>query len=206
MEALGWALVHFLWQGTALAALAAVALAMFRRPSSRYLIGVFTLGVMLLAPVVTLLYYSQRSSSSVQVVKTTPTMAARPLQKETTPAIAPVQPSRTFSLNAFPWLVEVWLFGVALFSLRSAGGFVLLERQRRRESTIVAPRLLEICHALQHQLGITRAVRFCESAVLQAPAVIGWFRPIVFLPATALTGLSEQQLRLESCAASTRRE
>jgi beta-lactamase regulating signal transducer with metallopeptidase domain len=196
MEALGWALVHFLWQGAALAALAASLMVTVRRPSARYVIGVVTLGVMLLAPVATFLFYSQSHSSSVEGLKTAPrTTAARPLQTAKTQS-APAQPSHTFSLNAFPWLVEVWLFGVALFSLRSAGGFVLLERQRRRESTVVEDRLLQICHALQHQLGITRAVRFCESAVLQAPAVIGWFRPIVFLPATALTGLSEEQLRL----------
>jgi bla regulator protein blaR1 len=196
MEALGWALVHFLWQGTALAALAASLMATVRRPTARYVIGVVTLGVMLLAPVATFLFYSQPRPTSVEGVKTAPpATAARPLQTPKTQS-APAQPSHTFSLNAFPWLVEVWLFGVALFSLRSAGGFVLLERQRRRESIVVEDRLLQICHALQHQLGITRAVRYCESAVLQAPAVIGWFRPIVFLPATALTGLSEEQLRL----------
>src|SRR5206468_5310033 len=51
-------------------------------------------------------------------------------------------------------------------------------------------------YALQDQLGIRRLVQYCESTFLQAPAVIGWFRPIVFLPATALTGLSEEQLRV----------
>ena len=30
MQSLGWALVHFLWQGSALAALAAAAMAVFR--------------------------------------------------------------------------------------------------------------------------------------------------------------------------------
>lgn len=196
LEALGWALVHFLWQGIALAALAAVGLAIFRRPATRYLIGVFTLGVMLLAPVATFLFYSQPRSTSVEILKAPALIAAaRPLQTFKTQS-APSQPSHTFSLNAFPWLVEVWLFGVALFSLRSAGGFVLLERQRRRESTVVEGRLLESCYALQGKLGITRVVQYCESAILQAPAVIGWFRPVVFLPATALTGLSEEQLRL----------
>src|SRR5215475_9240081 len=102
LEALGWALVHFLWQGTALAALAAVGLAIFRRPAARYRIGVFTLGVMLLAPVATFLSYSQSHPSSGEGVKTTPTTAARSLPKGTTPASAPAQPSPTFSLLAFP--------------------------------------------------------------------------------------------------------
>ena len=197
MEALGWALVHFLWQGAALAALAASLMAAVRRPTVRYSIGVFTLGIMLLAPMATFFFYSQPRLNSVEAVRTSPPRTASlPLHRAKAQTNNTAQPSNTFSLNAFPWLVEVWLFGVALFSLRSAGGFVLLERQRRRESTVVDDRLLQICHALQHQLGIARAVRYCESAVLEAPAVIGWFRPIVFLPATALTGLSAEQLRL----------
>ena len=48
---------------------------------------------------------------------------------------------------------------------------------------------------LQDRLGLTRAIRYLECGWLQAPAVIGWLRPIVLLPVTALTGLSEDQLR-----------
>jgi uncharacterized protein YnzC (UPF0291/DUF896 family) len=92
-------------------------------------------------------------------------------------------------------LVQAWLFGVAIFSLRSAGGFVLLERERRKRASVVSERVLEICYTLQDHLGISRTIQYCECKWLQAPAVIGWFRPIVFLPATALTGLSEDQLQ-----------
>ena len=59
----------------------------------------------------------------------------------------------------------------------------------------MSPQILEICYNLQEQLGLTRAIEYCECAWLQAPAVIGWFRPIVFLPVSALTGLSEDQLQ-----------
>jgi len=55
--------------------------------------------------------------------------------------------------------------------------------------------VLEICYTLQYRIGLSRAITYCECKWLQAPAVIGWFRPIVFLPATALTGLSEEQLQ-----------
>jgi hypothetical protein len=71
----------------------------------------------------------------------------------------------------------------------------LLERERRKQSATVSDRVLGICRMLQDQLGLDRAIRYCECAWLQAPAVIGWFRPIVLLPATALTGLSQEQLQ-----------
>jgi beta-lactamase regulating signal transducer with metallopeptidase domain len=196
LQALGWALVHFLWQGTALAALAAVMMAVFRRPSIRYLIGIGALALMLVAPIATFFYSQQHASSTAFVKSSSLAAAAWPNARGNTAASGATLPSQVRSLDAFPWLVEIWLFGVALFSLRSAGGFVLLERERRRQSSVVTDRVLEICYTLQDQLGIHQAIQYCESTVLQAPAVIGWFRPIVFLPAAALTGLSEEQLRL----------
>ena len=43
-------------------------------------------------------------------------------------------------------------------------------------------------------MGLTRVVRYCHCVHLEAPAVAGWIRPVVFLPMTALTGLSAAQL------------
>jgi len=95
-------------------------------------------------------------------------------------------------LNLF---VALWFAGVLLFSLRTAGGFIVVARLRRRDSHPVNARLLTLGRELQQRLGVTRAVRFCESLHLDAPAVLGWFRPVVFLPVSILTGLSETQLR-----------
>jgi len=193
MHSLGWALLHFLWQGTAVAALAAGAMALCRQASARYAVAVGALVVMLLAPPLTFLLYSQAHSvapSSAALLPhgagTWPAVPARTTNVHNAPALP--------ELDALPWLVEAWLVGVAFFSLRSAGGFLWLERERRRQSSVVNARLLEICHTLQDQMGIRRAIQYCECKWMQAPAVIGWLRPIVFLPVTALTGLSEEQL------------
>jgi beta-lactamase regulating signal transducer with metallopeptidase domain/uncharacterized protein YnzC (UPF0291/DUF896 family) len=196
MQSLGWALLHFLWQGTALTALAAAAMALCRRASARYLLGVGALGLMLLAPLATFFFYSHQHAGAAEIARSSPLAAAAwTTAKSETAGRRSTQPSSiTPSLDALPWLVEAWLLGVAFFSLRSAGGFFLLERERRRQSSIVSPRLLEICRTLQCRLGLDRAIAYCECKWLQAPAVIGWFRPVVFLPVTALTGLSEEQL------------
>jgi beta-lactamase regulating signal transducer with metallopeptidase domain len=196
MQALGWALVHFLWQGTAVAALGAAAMILFRRPAVRYRIGILCLGLMLLAPIATFFLYTSPRPTSVDGLKPSPlNVTVRPMVKYS-PEGSATQSVQIRPLAAFPWLVELWLFGVALFSLRSAGGLVLLARQRRRKSLVVENRVLEICHTLQNRLGIRCAIQYCQSIYFQVPAVVGWFRPIVFLPASALTGLSEEQLML----------
>src|SRR6202020_303472 len=82
--------------------------------------------------------------------------------QETTAGNIAVRHSSGFSrlspaLDTLAWLVEAWLLGVAFFSLRSAGGFLLLERERRKQSSVVTDRVLEICHTLQDRFGLTRA-------------------------------------------------
>ncbi len=195
MHALGWSLLHFLWQGTALAALAAALMALCQRSSARYGVAVVVLVLMSIAPVATFSYL-QQTDAPLNVRSSSPLVsAAWPLAASTSAATVSSQNLRISSSDAIAWLVQAWLLGVAIFSLRSAGGFVLLERERRKRSSLVGERVLEICYTLQDQLGILRTIQYCECKWLQAPAVIGWFRPVVFLPATALTGLSEDQLQ-----------
>jgi len=196
IHALGWALVHFLWQGAAMAALAALAMALCHRSSSRYVVGVGALTLMLLSPALTFFFGLQQRSSVADTRAPVPHAVTEWLVGGgSTAAIATTKSSAPFSSDKFLWVVEVWLLGVGLLSLRSAGGFVLLARRRRYQSSSMDSHLLEICRALQDQLGVRRVIRYCECLWLQAPAVVGWFRPVIFLPATALTGLTEAQLR-----------
>src|SRR5437667_5336428 len=133
MHSLGWTLVHFLWQGTAAAALAAATMALCRRASVRYVIGVSALLLMLAAPVATLLLLTQSGSSSAEKP------SARVARLQALPSVAgarffaPVPPS-TSRPDAFLWLVAACLVSVAFVSLGTAGGFLLLELQPGKRS------------------------------------------------------------------------
>jgi len=71
---------------------------------------------------------------------------------------------------------------------------LLIERMRRKEIQPMGAALLARCLALQRKMGLDRVIRYCECCRLDAPAVLGWFRPVVLLPVRALTGLSEAQI------------
>ena len=196
LRSLGWALVHFLWQGLALAGLLAASLAICRRTTTRYALSVAALALMVAAPVVTFAILINRSEPVSTISAAAPPSATAAVRSvfpikfsSDSPAIPASAPS-----DALMWFVEAWLAGVIFFSLRAAGGLFLVERLRRRDATPARGKLAEICAAVQQRLNLKRAVRFCESRVLEAPAVIGWFRPVVMLPVTALTGLTEEQL------------
>ena len=194
LRTFGLSLLHFLWQGAVLAALAAASLALARKASTRYALAVGALLAMVAAPVFTYLALRESSpvsnasaQSSVPVIVHAVNLASH--------RIATSAQSSFVSGSFLTTFVELWFVGVLLFSLRTAGGFFLVARLRRRDSKPMNAALLALCREMQDRLGITRAIRYCESLHLDAPAVVGWFRPVVLLPISALSGLTELQLR-----------
>jgi beta-lactamase regulating signal transducer with metallopeptidase domain len=194
MRLLVWALLHFLWQGLTLAALFAGLMAFFRTAATRYALAVVVLVLMVASPIATFLFLWQSSTPPVATSTSLVPTAMPPIARPAQVASSQVESGMDISPETFKWLVRVWIAGVIFFSLRTAGGMLVVERLQRRKAAPVSPRLLQICLDLQRKVGIRRAVRFCQCNGLDVPAVIGWFRPIVLLPMTVLTGLSETQL------------
>src|SRR5713226_5976770 len=197
LRTLGWTLVHFVWQGAGLAALFAVARAVCRSASARYALAVGALVLMMASPIVTFTWLRAQANPAVRngaggaaAWAGTSTQNATALPG----SHAPVAKSRSEQPVALFWLVEAWFLGVLLLSLRTAGGLLLIERMRRKEISPVGTALLARCLALQRRMGLDRIIRYCECHRLDAPAVLGWFRPVVLLPVRALTGLSEGQI------------
>jgi beta-lactamase regulating signal transducer with metallopeptidase domain len=196
MRIVALTLLHFLWQGAALAAVAYVSLTLLRSSSARYAFLVGLLVLMLAAPVATFLVLNSQASATASTSSSALDFAV----PSATPAHAATakRQSAASSKNTpdyFFLLVELWFAGVVLFSLRSAGGFFLVVQLRRKESTPVSQELLGLCEALQEKMGITRMVSYCESLQLSAPVVVGWIRPVVLVPVSALMGLDETQLQ-----------
>ena len=197
LRTLGWTLLHFLWQGAGLAALFAVAAAVCRNASTRYALAVSALVLMMVSPVVTFTWLRAQGNPAVQTGAERALTWARPSTQHSTAlsgSRAPIAESSAERPTGMLWLVEAWFLGVLLLSLRTAGGLILIERMRRRESKPVGAELYAKCVALQRRMGLDRVIRYCQCHRLDAPAVLGWFRPVVLLPVRALTGLTEAQI------------
>jgi beta-lactamase regulating signal transducer with metallopeptidase domain len=93
-----------------------------------------------------------------------------------------------------PWLDCAWLLGVLCFSMRSIGGWWWLQRLRRK-TTEEAPATIHAAFLnMCARLGIARLIDLRISECISVPMTIGVLRPLVLLPASALLGLSPDQL------------
>ncbi len=199
LQALGWTLLHFVWQGAALAAVFAVANALCRRATARYALAVITLVLMMATPIVTFMALTQQTVPAVTFgAPGASASAAKPVQGVSGAArlSAPASETPVSQPAGILWFVEAWFLGVVVLSLRTAGGLFVIEKMRRKEIKPVARELFEKCLVLQKKMGLERVIRYCECLRLDAPAVLGWIRPVVLLPARALTGLTEQQMEM----------
>ncbi len=73
-------------------------------------------------------------------------------------------------------------------------GWVAIERLKRMGVRPIGGDLKARLDDLAGRLRIARPVRLLESALAEVPAVIGWLKPVVLLPARACTGLSAEQI------------
>jgi beta-lactamase regulating signal transducer with metallopeptidase domain len=91
-------------------------------------------------------------------------------------------------------LVGCWLIGVTALSLRLISTLVGVSKLRSRHTSFPAETLARRVEALARRLSVSRPVRLAQSALVEVPTVIGVLRPLILLPATAMTGLSAEQL------------
>jgi len=173
---IGWTLIHFLWQGFLLAALLHTILPFCRSAIARHNCALATLVLMALAPMATFLSIHDFGHHGAGAFAANTTL----------PSAVPAS-----WMNG---LVLLWLAGIALLSLRALAGWHLVRSLERRDTLAVPADLLQRCHDLQRRLAVTWPVRFLLSRRVDVPLVIGWLRPMVLIPVSAIANLSPQQL------------
>jgi beta-lactamase regulating signal transducer with metallopeptidase domain len=199
VQALGLSLLHFLWQGTAVAAALAAADALVSRRSStvRYALAVSALAVMAVLPLFTFARLMGMPGGEVAPAGTPSLLVAL----EPAGAFAVPGPEGTSVLGrslaaTLPTLVAAWALGVALLSARVVGGWTVAQRLARSGRPTAATGLAEALARLCAAMGISRPVRLLESARVEIPTVIGWLRPVILFPAATLAGLTPAQLEV----------
>ena len=180
VPALGTALLHFLWQGALLGLLAVLALAMLRnaRPQARYAVACAALSASLLLPVLTMMWLLATPTSAP--VDSLPLVVGANAGAATSNGLQDVLAMQ--ATTSLPWVVMLWASGVATLLLRMAGGLWWVRRLQRQAWPEDAPHWQARADVLARKLGLPRSVRV-RLFDGDAPLAIGWWRPMVLLPA-----------------------
>jgi beta-lactamase regulating signal transducer with metallopeptidase domain/protein involved in polysaccharide export with SLBB domain len=206
IQAVGWTLIHSLWQGSLVAVCLAVVLRAFpKAPSNtRYVMACASLIAVVCLTALTCIHYvgTRQATPALPVfqgaailtqgvnpISDTPTLTAQPYFTAEQPT-APLASIERY----LPWVVSAWLTGMVIVSLRMLTGWSLLRRMCCRGVSPIGPALQARVSALCQTMNIRPVVRVLESSRAVTPMVVGWLRPVILLPTASLTGLSSQQL------------
>ena len=230
-QAVGWALLHFVWQGALIGALTALVLLTLRRSAAdvRYVVSAIGLALMLTLPVVTGVQtwtaltratppphaaatradvHSASSSRSTPPIgpASSFTRTAEADRWKARDGVASAPGASSFALKRprpnlstrfepfIPIAIAIWVGGVLLLTLRLLTGWLWIQRLRTHGTEIAGEPLQRMAARLSRRLHIRRAISLLESTLVDVPTVIGWLKPVVLMPATALAGLPMPQL------------
>ncbi|MEG0882029.1 MAG: M56 family metallopeptidase, partial [Janthinobacterium sp.] len=173
VPALGWVLLYFVWQGVIVGAVSAVLLWLLRHASARWRYAVCALALLLCLciPAIHLLSLLSGVSPARLALDAPPAWRA--------------------ALQAWmPALVLAWSAGVGLMSLRLCLGLAWVGKLRRQ--AVAAPAIWQArLDALALRMGLRRSrqVPLKLHAGLSSPVTVGFWRPVILLPAALLSGM-----------------
>jgi GWxTD domain-containing protein len=187
--ALGWTLLHTLWEGALLSlALAAVLLAT-RSARIRYVTACAALFGLFAAFCITLMLVFPEQRQGLHAAKTT----AIPAWRVPSGAASADGPQAVLDVIA-PWLAPFWILGVYAFQVGYIVSWISALRMRRRGVCAVPAHWQRQIERLSAQLGVKRPVQLLESCLVDSPVLLGHLKPVILLPLELLAGMPSGQL------------
>lgn len=191
IQAIGWTLLHFLWQG----GLVGLAYAIMRRLVAadrcdiRYAAGLLALAIIAICPLLTFALVLPAWPAAADIVP-------GPMMDVAPGGVVAAVSGPGFALDRWlPWLVLAWTLGVVAMACRSWRQWRALARVAQRHAK-ASPELERSLARLARRFGMLRSIRVLISDHIDTPTLIGWLKPIVLLPTAVALGFPRQQLEL----------
>jgi uncharacterized protein (TIGR03435 family) len=199
MHVAGWALVHFVWQGTVVTVAAATVLHLCRRQSAsvRYAIACSAMAAMLLGVITTAAFIDAPLTGSVKETGVSVRLGRDgsrdvflPIQIDNTSSSAGAVSNVQRVEKLLPWIVSAWLFGVTLLLGRAGAAWWRVRRLHQLALAAMRSSWQTAGNRIAARLGLPRVIRIVELSHVDVPLVVGCLRPIVVLPIAAMSQLN----------------
>ena len=190
--AMGWTIIHSLWQCTLIALVVAISYAFTKKasPATRYWINVAGLLSCLMVSGVTFYINYQHPvdiafSHTNDVIDTTPSIQTTYLQ-----TLSDIINKQINHISI------LWLTGFAIYISKYMADFFYCQHIKNNHYEKPHAQLQQLFYELAGSVGITRPIQLRISNIIDVPCVIGHLKPVVLLPASLVLGLTIKQLEV----------
>ncbi|MFZ6801417.1 M56 family metallopeptidase [Undibacterium sp. Di24W] len=194
LHALTWSLVHSLWQAglVSLCLVAFIGLTKKSQAALRY--KIYALGIFscFALNVATFFSYFQKSVLTLSFSTQGRVATYIPIAPETNLVAF-------FSSYVNQYLSQIvfcWSLGFILIGGKNTWNWFFDQRHIKRKMTMLPDHWENQFLSLADSIGLRRIVRFRLSEKNTVPCVLGYFKPVVLLPASLLLGMSPQQIEV----------
>lgn len=205
INALGWTILHSLWQGFVIGVILFILLYSFRhhQPVLRYNLSVFSLFLIFTLCMLTfamnfinieqtgfikdpgaVIYFNKHEIGQLQI-------DYGYQNSWLSSAINTIAGSIS---GVFPYIITIWLIGVFIITTRMTGGFYTTQRLRSSCLYAIPPDFQLRFRELMDRMKVRKLVSICESTLISIPVVIGYFKPMILLPFSAVSHIPCDQL------------
>ena len=207
VHALGWTIIHSLWQGALIGLLVALLMIFLQRNTARLRYFIYSLSLVIFAGLAMITFISSYYSYVPDRQEDTFIAANIHLslsQEESSAAIsdnagksvaqAYLEAFSAYCRANMPLIVMIWLMGMLISMLRFLGGYALVRRYRTHRVMEADDKWKKRFKTLAGQLRVSRSIRLLESALVKVPMAIGYLRPVVLVPLGAFSAVPPEQM------------
>jgi len=206
IHSIGFALVHFLWQGLLIAGGLWLFLLLNKTLSAqtRYHACIGALLLMALMPISTAIQYHEREENRPASEKVQITWIGAPEagpvsnQAQSTGAVRRGDQTKEATVKKYvswpPLIFVGWCLGVFVSLVRLISNWGRLSRLKKYSGRPEDPHVAQLFESIIKKMGVTKGVRLRISDFTFQPFLVGWLKPMIILPSSIVAGLPPDQL------------
>lgn len=208
LNQIGWGLFHFTWQASLIAIGCGLILLVLpkKQPNLRYWLCLINLVAMIILPIVTVMSSNYAPIEGTLITRQTTIAPVRsndvawddePIGIQYRRSQTPISQKNIFmAYTSFylPYITSAWLLGVLVFSIYHLLGFARLKRLISSKNVLTNKNLEKIVFDVSQRLQIQRRIKIFQSERIQMPAVMGWLKPVLLVPASFFMGLDQKYI------------
>ena len=204
----GWTLIHSIWQVMLIAILLKIFLILYKKQSSDFLYRMAVTSAILCVLIVSLsfanIYKNYNSDLSTNSYNSQILNSQNYFSQKSLTSSGNINQNDIdnyifseiidFTNSYLHVIVTFWFIGIFVLIIRYFGGLALIFRLRTKKSISISDEWIQNFEKLKKKLKINKKVEIFESYATQIPIIIGYFKPIIFLPVAMLNSLPYDQV------------
>jgi len=192
--AISWTVIHSLWQASLIALIMSWFLNRYKNEDAiiRYRIAYAALIFVFLGAILTFtVYYGFDLQNANTLVLLNYTIGSTtPVETEAGSVISHLGAWLSHNVEL---LASMWVLGVMLFFVKLSGSYLFASQLKRKNADFISDSVYKELVELKNKLGIQRYVHLAESAKINTPMLIGFFKPVILFPIGLINHLSIEE-------------